>query len=417
MFAPGAVTSGFSAWPNGVNPPAVKLVGTPGHDVGTSSASFVKRTVAAPPDPAIAARSLAPSRSEIVPPAPWKIENPGSPAALSAMTMPTAPASRARLSFAWYWQPPRLTSAIDPSATLPGASPRTEADSPRRSTPTSTSRWFASIHPCGMSSVGHERDPAEGPPGDTTENDASKTCEFVVAPTAIASGAVAGEPAVPRPKKSLSFPAETTGTTPARTTFATVSISASVRGIGLRAAAGEVDDVHPVADRLLERLDDLGRRSGAAAAERQRHVEDAVVPDVRARRDAAHVGDRRMARALTSSVQNPGLPAGTSVPSTPAITPATKVPWKDCSRLIEPAARAGAGEALGDDHLRRRPAARPLREAGRIREPVGERNACSLSTPSSTTATFTPSPFAPVSPANCGAPMTAGPRFRSEVYV
>ena len=68
------------------------------------------------------------------------------------------------------------------------------------------------------------------PAGETTENDASKTWELVVAPTAIASGAVAGEPAVPRPKKSRSFPAETIGTTPARTTLATVSISASVRG-------------------------------------------------------------------------------------------------------------------------------------------------------------------------------------------
>ena len=64
----------------------------------------------------------------------------------------------------------------------------------------------------------------------TTLSDASKMCEFAVAPTLIASGAVAGEPAVPSPKKSRSFPAEMTGTTPARTTFATVSIIASVRG-------------------------------------------------------------------------------------------------------------------------------------------------------------------------------------------
>ena len=35
---------------------------------------------------------------------------------------------------------------------------------------------------------------------------------------------------MPRPKKSRSFPAEMTGTTPARTTFATVGIIASVRG-------------------------------------------------------------------------------------------------------------------------------------------------------------------------------------------
>ena len=66
--------------------------------------------------------------------------------------------------------------------------------------------------------------------GETTTMDESYTCEFAVAPTLIASGAVAGEPAVPSPKKSRSFPAEMIGTTPALTTFRTVSIIASVRG-------------------------------------------------------------------------------------------------------------------------------------------------------------------------------------------
>ena len=66
--------------------------------------------------------------------------------------------------------------------------------------------------------------------GETTENELPKTWAFVVEPTLIASGAVAGDPAVPRPKESRSFPAEMIGTTPARTTLATVWISASVRG-------------------------------------------------------------------------------------------------------------------------------------------------------------------------------------------
>ena len=92
MFAPGAVTSGLSACPNGVNPPAEKLVGTPAHVVGTSRSSRVKRTWSAPPVPAIALRSRAPSTSEIVPPLPEKIEKPGSPPRLSATTIPTAPA-------------------------------------------------------------------------------------------------------------------------------------------------------------------------------------------------------------------------------------------------------------------------------------------------------------------------------------
>ena len=52
------------------------------------------------------------------------------------------------------------------------------------------------------------------PPATVTTMDSPKTCAFATAPTLIASGAVAGEPAVPSPKKSRSFPAEITGTTP-----------------------------------------------------------------------------------------------------------------------------------------------------------------------------------------------------------
>ena len=66
--APGAVTSGFSACPKGVRPDDVKLVGTPAQVVGTSVMSRVNRTVTDPLEPAAAARILAPSRSEIVPP-------------------------------------------------------------------------------------------------------------------------------------------------------------------------------------------------------------------------------------------------------------------------------------------------------------------------------------------------------------
>ena len=46
----------------------------------------------------------------------------------------------------------------------------------------------------------------------------------------IAAGAVPGEPTLPSPKSSRSFPAAITGTTPAAATFLTVSISASVAG-------------------------------------------------------------------------------------------------------------------------------------------------------------------------------------------
>ena len=87
--------------------------------------------------------------------------------------------------------------------------------------------------------------------------EAPKTCAFVVDPTLIDSGAVAGDPVVPRPKKSRSFPAEITGTTPARTDVRDC-LDEDVRPrIRLRPAAGEVDDVHPVAHGGLEGSDDL----------------------------------------------------------------------------------------------------------------------------------------------------------------
>jgi hypothetical protein len=50
------------------------------------------------------------------------------------------------------------------------------------------------------------------------------------APTEIAAGAVPGDPAVPNPNSSRSFPAEMTGTTPASATFSIVSTIASLAG-------------------------------------------------------------------------------------------------------------------------------------------------------------------------------------------
>ena len=67
-----------------------------------------------------------------------------------------------------------------------------------------------------------------GPP--TTESAGAKTCEFEVAATEIASGAVPGEPVVPRPKSSRSLPAAITGTTPASATLRTASYIASFAG-------------------------------------------------------------------------------------------------------------------------------------------------------------------------------------------
>jgi hypothetical protein len=58
----------------------------------------------------------------------------------------------------------------------------------------------------------------------------AKTCVLETAPTAIPSGAVAGEPAEPPPKSSRSLPAATTGTTPAAARSCTALTSASLAG-------------------------------------------------------------------------------------------------------------------------------------------------------------------------------------------
>ena len=88
-----------------------------------------------------------------------------------------------------------------------------------------------------------------------------------------------------------------------------------VRRIDLRTAAGEVDDVHSVLHRGLERSNDLG--CVCDVADRRRHGEDAVVAEPRTRRDPLRpvTEDGRSLRAV--------------VPAMPAAIPATCVPWND----------------------------------------------------------------------------------------
>ena len=71
---------------------------------------------------------------------------------------------------------------------------------------------------------------AVGAPGAVMLIVGSNTCVFETAAAVIASGALPGEPTVPRPNESRSFPAAITGTTPAATTFRTAAISASFAG-------------------------------------------------------------------------------------------------------------------------------------------------------------------------------------------
>ena len=289
----------------------------------------------------------------------------GSPGRFSAMTMPIAPA----VSGVRGLHPVRTPTAADerdgsgqgpPGAALAelavDARDRPDVDEP-----------LVRGDPCRRDGVGghegHARKPARARrPAATLPN----TCAFATAPTLIASGAVAGDPAVPRPKKSRSLPAEITGTTPARTTFVTAGIEDVVRG----SACG------PPPEKLMTSIPSRTAASKAATisglfAEQQppsgaaRDVEDAVVADVRARRDALDVLHRRMAAAIRLDAEtrlarlHVGLHAGDHARD--------ERPVEGAVAIERRAVRTRPGESPRDDHLRRR-RPRSLRKAGRVRE-------------------------------------------------
>ena len=238
-----------------------------------------------------------------------------------------------------------------------------------------------------------------GAPADWTESTGANTCVFDTAATVIASGALPGEPTVPRPNSSRSLPAEITGTTPAAATLCTTSIIASFAGSVSGAAAREVDHVHPVADGGLERGRDL--RGVGDVPDRRRHVEDPVVAQVRARRDAGEAAGGGMI----------GAAAASRCPESPAAMPATCVAWK--RRGGRRRVARGDPRAVRENCVRRSPSARSTscRRAG-IPADTQDRpergTGSSLSTPSSTIAILTPSPRAPVSAWSSSAPITPG---------
>jgi hypothetical protein len=78
---------------------------------------------------------------------------------------------------------------------------------------------------------------------------------FEDAATVIAAGAVPGEPTVPRPKSSRSFPAAITGTTPAAATLLTTSSIASFAG----------SDSVPPPEKLITSIPSRTADSNAAA--------------------------------------------------------------------------------------------------------------------------------------------------------
>ena len=118
----------------------------------------------------------------------------------------------------------------------------------------------------------------------STESVGAKTCVFETAATVIASGAEPGEPTVPDAELVAVVAGGDHRHDAGRGDVADHVDHRVVRRLGLGAAAREVDDVHAVAHGELEGRGDLGRVGDVA--DRRRHVEDPVVADVRARRDA-----------------------------------------------------------------------------------------------------------------------------------
>src|SRR6476620_2286836 len=86
----------------------------------------------------------------------------------------------------------------------------------------------------------------------------------------------------------------------------------------------------------------------------------------------------------SASLQKPVLPAATSV-GTPAMTPATKVPWNDLSRSSGALFAPGPAKPRATITLGEVPPLGPFGKPGGYENPVGSRNGCSGSTPSSTT--------------------------------
>src|ERR1043166_5333988 len=110
------------------------------------------------------------------------------------------------------------------------------------------------------------------------------------------------------------------------------------------------------------------------------------------------------------------LPAGAQVFASPAAIPATCVPWNEALRSsgsFPAAPDPGPGKARATMIFPFVNCVSPSgKPAGGVK-PAPLRNGFVLSTPSSTTPIFTPSPLAPVVWWGTSAPMTGGARFRA----
>ena len=385
---PGADTSGLSWWPNGVGPADEKLViDAAAAGLRSRAGRWPRRGRRPPAVGGHAARRRAPSRSAIIPAGSAsrigigvRLAGPVVDEDDARRRPPPAPARPSRRTCRSRARRARSRrSASRPEASLGGSFGSPDGPQRWRSTglpsvpmivPTSTSVWSVVAHARrrrGSSDCERARAGGRGRAGARDAVSAgAKTCEFETAATRIASGAVPGEPTLPRPKSSRSLPAEITGTTPAAATLSTRLDQRVVRGIGLG----------PPPEKLITSMPSATASSKAATISGVYallptgvgHVEDAVVPEPRARRDAGEVLHRgvvagRPARRPRVAGGDPGdvravergpaveRRAGPACPSPGRGTRARRSPSASCS----PPALAGS---------------RPDTEAGRVEERV-----------------------------------------------
>ena len=335
------------------------------------------------------------------------------PGRLSTRTMPIAPAARTRAAFSAKVQFPRETSAIAPFSEPAGSGdvpPSRFPGGPQRSrgtgalfvpmiVPTSTSCWSAFAQAGGVAPVRTNGTWVSGSaaPGAVTRE--RRTVDVGV-------GERGNRDRVRRgPGRARRAEAVVVAVVACRDHGDDAGGSdvpdrfddRVARRIDLRAAAREVDHVHPVAHRCFERGDDLGRV--AHVTDGRGDVEDPVVADLRTRRDT---GQSRRLRVVRAGGCGRARVAGCDSRDVRAVEGGLRV-----ERETGLVVRAGADEGARHDHLRRRPLLAALREARRVAVALpGRRIVFAGSTPSSTTAIFTPSP--PVPP-----PMPPAPRRRS----
>ena len=277
---PGAATSGLSRWSKFVGPgrrEARDHAAAAGLDLARIERAETRKVVR-PPSASMKARRFAPSRSEIIPAVSGEADRDEVRLAGAVVHEDdaVAPAARTRSTFESKVQPPRETSATVPLSERGrerrearvvgvGADGRAEVALDRlavgaRDRP-DVDEGLVGVLPGrrhveveGEGHVLEVRRRSRSGGGQLGAEDVQ--CSRPPRPRSPTARCWASRPSR-RPKSSRSFPAEMTGTTPAAATLSTRLDQRVVRGIGLGAAAGEVDHVHAVVHRRLEGGDDL----------------------------------------------------------------------------------------------------------------------------------------------------------------